>query len=125
MFPTALPLPAITACKAWSTSSTANAICANPHLVRSRQVAPYQLIVAKNLKCGTIIAIAGQTQMNACKVRIRKRGKAVEPYAGHIAFRARGFASKHFAIESNQSFPVSCNQICVNVAWLGLALFPP
>jgi hypothetical protein len=53
--------------------------------------------------------------MNTCEVRIRKRGKAVEPPTGHIPFRARGFAPKHFAIESNQSFPVSCNQIRVNV----------
>ena len=97
-------------------------------LIRSRQVAPYQLIVAKNLKCGTIFAIARQTQMNTCKVRIRKRGKAVEPATGHIPFRARGFASEHFAIESNQSFPVSCNEICVNVLGLDwhcfLAKFP-
>jgi len=84
-------------------------------LIRSRQVAPYQLIVAKNLKCGTIIAIARQTQMNTCKVRIRKRGKAVEPPTGNIPFRASGFASEDLAIESNQPFPVSCNQICMNV----------
>ena len=70
-------------------------------LIRSRQVAPYQLIVAKNLKCGTIIAIARQTQMNTCEVRIRKRGKAVEPPTGHIPFRACGFAPEHLAIESN------------------------
>jgi len=99
-----------------------------PALIRSQQVAPYQLIVAKNLECGTIIAITGQTQMNTCEVRIRKRGKAIKPPTGHIPFRAHGFASEHFAIESNQSFPVSCNEICVNVLGLDwhclLAKFP-
>jgi hypothetical protein len=39
--------------------------------------------------------------MNTGKVRIRKRGKAVEPHAGHIPFRAPGFAPEHLAIESN------------------------
>jgi hypothetical protein len=43
--------------------------------------------------------------MNAGKVRIPKRGKAVEPCAGHIAFGTRGFAPEHLAIESNQPFP--------------------
>jgi hypothetical protein len=63
--------------------------------------------------------------MNPGKVRIPKRGEAVEPRAGHIAFGTFGFASKHLAIESNQPFAVSCNEICVNVVGLDWHCFLP
>jgi hypothetical protein len=44
-----------------------------PASVRFREFALDQLIVAENLKRRAIIAIAGQTQMNAGKMRVSKR----------------------------------------------------
>ena len=53
--------------------------------------------------------------MNAAKMRVRDRIHAVEPATRQIAFRTLGLASKHLGIELNQSFPVSRDQIGVNV----------
>ncbi len=41
-----------------------------PALVRGRQFGLDQLIIAENLKRRTIIAIVGQSQMNAAKMRV-------------------------------------------------------
>src|SRR4029453_10473440 len=86
-----------------------------PALVRRRQFGLDQSIIAENLKRRTIITIAGQSQMNAAKTRVLKRSQLIQPGARHIAFRAPGLASEDLGIESNQSFPISGNQICVNV----------
>ena len=43
-------------------------------LVRCWEIALYEFVVAENLKCRTVIAIARQTQVNAGKVHISKRG---------------------------------------------------
>src|SRR5207248_9565782 len=54
-----------------------------PAPVRRRQAALDQLIVAEDLKRRAIIAVAGQTQMNAGKMPVAKRSQAIEPCAGH------------------------------------------
>jgi hypothetical protein len=53
--------------------------------------------------------------MNAAKMRVLKRSQLIQPGARHIAIRGLGLASEDLGIESDQSFPISGNQICVNV----------
>jgi hypothetical protein len=63
--------------------------------------------------------------MNAGKVRIPKRGKAVEPRAGHITFGTRGFAPDHLAIRIEPAFSSLLQSDSCERTWLGFALFPP
>jgi hypothetical protein len=84
-------------------------------LVRFRQFAFDQLIVAEDLQRRPIVPIPGQAQMNAAKMRIWNRVHFLEPLGTQVALGAFGFASKHFAIESNKPFPISGNQICMHV----------
>src|SRR5262249_21519552 len=80
-------------------------------LIRFRQFAFDQLIVAKDLQRRPILTIPGQAQMNAAKMRIWNCVYFLEPLGTHIALRTLGFASEHLAIEPNKPFPISGNQI--------------
>ncbi len=86
-----------------------------PALVRGRQFGLDQLVIAENLKRWIIIAVAGQLQMNAAKMRVPKRSQLIQLGARHIALRRLSPTPENFGIESNQFFPISGNQICVNV----------
>src|SRR6266700_3714091 len=86
-----------------------------PALVRLRQFAFDQLIVAEDLQSWSILPIPGQAQMNAAKMRIWNRVHFIEPFSTQIALGTFAFASEHVAIESDESLPVSGNQICMRV----------
>jgi hypothetical protein len=86
-----------------------------PALVRGRQFRRDQLIIAENFKRRTIVTVAGQSQMNAAKMSVLKKSQLIQPGTGHVALRRLRLASEDLGIESNQSFPISGNQICVNV----------
>src|SRR6266571_1585018 len=53
--------------------------------------------------------------MNATKTGVRNRIHFVKPRRRQVTFRTFGFASEHVAIESNQPFPISGDQIGVHV----------
>jgi hypothetical protein len=53
--------------------------------------------------------------MDAAKMRVWNRVHFLKPFGRQVALGTFGFASKHFAIESNEPFPVSGNQICMHV----------
>src|SRR6266566_6276800 len=89
-----------------------------PALVRDRHAEFNEFVIAENLERRAILAIAGQAQMNAGKMRVSDGVHAVKPGARQIALRAFRLASEYVNVKTNQSFPVSGNQICVNV--LGL-----
>src|SRR5439155_9913622 len=84
-------------------------------LVRLRQFAFDQLIVAENLQRRPFLLIPGQAQMNAAKMRIWNRVHFIEPFSTQIALGTFAFASEHVAIESDESLPISGNQICMHV----------
>lgn len=86
-----------------------------PALVRGLQLGLDQLIIAENFKRRTIVSVAGQSQMNAAKMRVPKRSQLIQPGARHIALRSLGLAFEDLGIESSQPLPISGNQICVNV----------
>jgi hypothetical protein len=86
-----------------------------PALVRGRQFRRDQLIIAENFKRRTIVTVAGQSQMNAAKMRVVKRSQLIHPGARHIALRSLGLAFEDLGMESSQPLPISGNQICVNV----------
>src|SRR4030095_5577462 len=84
-------------------------------LISSRQFAFDQLIVAEDLQSRSIVSITGQAQMNAAKVRVWNRVHFVEPRRTQVALWTFGFTTEHVAIESDQSFPISGDQIGVYV----------
>jgi hypothetical protein len=86
-----------------------------PALVCSRQIAFDQLIVAEDFERRPVIAIPGQAKMNSAKMRIWNRVHSVEPRSGQVSLRPFGFASEHVAIESDEPFPISGDQIRVHV----------
>jgi hypothetical protein len=86
-----------------------------PALIRGWRTAINEFVIAENLERGAILAIARQTQVDAGKMRASKRGHTIEPRAGHIAFRTFGLTSEYLGVEANQIFPITRNQICVNV----------
>ena len=53
--------------------------------------------------------------MNATKTGVRNRIHSVKPRRTQITFGTFGFATEHLAIESNQSFPISRDEIGVHV----------
>src|SRR4029079_19284182 len=53
--------------------------------------------------------------MDATKTGVRNRIHSVKPRRRQVTFGTFGFASEHFAIESDQPFPISGDQIGVHI----------
>src|SRR5215831_11352531 len=86
-----------------------------PAPVRCRHPTFNESVITEDLERRAVIAIARQTQVDARKMCVRKRGQTIEPRARHVAFWTFGPASKYVGVKANQSFPVSGNKICMNV----------
>src|SRR5438105_15871100 len=86
-----------------------------PALVRDWHAAFSEFVITENLQRRAIFTIAGQAQMNAGKMRVWDGVHAIKPGARQIALRAFGLASEYVDVKTNQPFPISGNQICVNI----------